>query len=151
MGMSWGGNYYMPYPMERDFSIFKEIKRLREQDGRRADAQAGEFLKKWMKKVAKHYPKNSKQYLQNERSIAFGLNLAAKSSWKDGWRLIPYSNPRGIGFLTEEFATFQDEWLNYPFFHREWDRTKEIWYDVTPSKSRIDCALWYDKKNAGML
>ena len=35
-------------------------------------------------------------------------------------RLFGYTNPRGVGFHVPEFATFQDEWLRYGWFNRNW-------------------------------
>ena len=57
-----------------------------------------------------------------------------------------YTNARGICFHAEEFATFQDEWLNYAFFNRDWDPVKSVAYDVTPSRSMLDCLMWYYRK-----
>ena len=60
--------------------------------------------------------------------------------WSDGVRLFVYTNPRGVGFHVPEFATFQDEWLRYRFYNRNWGKENAVGYDVDPSRSFQDYA-----------
>jgi hypothetical protein len=140
--MYWGGHYYLPYPTDKDFSIFDKLR-----EGRETGKISGkkEFIENWMKKVGKYIPKGSKYYLKIEKHIAAGMSWAASARWKDGWRAFAYTNARGISFLAEEFPTFQDEWLRMPFFNRDWDKTRHMAYDAVPSKSLQDCVIWYYK------
>ena len=140
--MVWGAHYYLPYPLEKDFSYFREMRRLREKGGQ-PDAQTKAYLDQWAKKVAKYIPEGSAYYRKITHHTRAGMANCARHSWKDGWRIFGYTNARGIGFLAEEFPVFQEEWLNYAFYHRNWDPAGAVAYDVTPSKSMTDCLLWY--------
>ncbi|MCC6578899.1 MAG: hypothetical protein IT440_00525 [Phycisphaeraceae bacterium] len=137
----WGANVDLPYPMGKDFSYFAEFKRMRETG--KLDAQTQTFIENWVRKVAEVYPEGSPQFEQIKLHIPAGMRIAAGTPWSNGWRAVPYTNARGTAFLSDEFATFQDEWLNYDFFNRQWSRTGAVAYDVTPSTSFTDCALWY--------
>ncbi|MDD5704395.1 MAG: DUF6067 family protein [Kiritimatiellae bacterium] len=150
-----GASYYwgntlgcdsMPYPFEKDFTFFREMKRLRETG--QTDARTAEFLENWMKRIAAayHAPEGSANYEDIRVHVNAGMSMSAGTAWKDGVRLVPYTNARGVAFRDEEFATFQDEWLNYSFFNREWDPNvfgNGVAYDVTPTTSMIECLLWY--------
>lgn len=140
----WGAEEFLPYPLDKDFSYFERMKLLREGDAQ--GSQGRGFINDWMDKVAKYAPRGSDAYATIERHVVAGMGIAAARGWNEGFRLLGYTNPRGISFLADEFAYFQDEWLNYDYFTRDWDRRQSVAYDVTPAQSMIDCLVWYYRK-----
>jgi hypothetical protein len=58
--------------------------------------------------------------------------------------MIPYTNPRGVGFDMAEWPTFQDEWISFAYYNRA--RQGSIGYDITPTESYRDCALYFYEK-----
>ena len=143
--LPWGSHHNTLYPLEKDFGYFEEMKRLRQKGGS-PDGRTRAFLKNWDKKLARHIPEDTPFFRKIARHTRAGMSNAAGRPWKEGWRWVAYTNARGISFLAEEFATFQDEWLNFAFFGRDWDPAKYNEYDVTPSRSLQDCALWHYRK-----
>jgi len=137
----WGGISYDVYPYRQKYDLFEAFKKRRE-TGEGGDAH----IAKWMKDVEELYPKDSKRYQFLFSHIRAGFHNARCSPWDKGWRTFGYTNARGIGFHAPAFATFQDEWLRYPYFNREWSEHGAIAYDVSPSRSFQDFVLWYYRK-----
>ncbi|MDP6359778.1 MAG: DUF6067 family protein, partial [Planctomycetota bacterium] len=137
----WGGISYDVYPFEKDYSYFDELKKAR---------ISGEwdlpYITAWMKKLMKKkelLTRTEENFLAHIRG---GMHVARSSPWSKGWRVFGYTNARGVGFHSPEFKTFQDEWLRYAWFNREWSPKGAVGYDVSPSKSFVDFALWYYRK-----
>lgn len=136
-----GGVSYHVYPFEKDYTVFKAFKKARQ-----TGVFDKEFIEYWMKKLEKLYPKDSKRHAHMRSHIRAGMHTASRCLWSKGYRLFGYTNARGVGSSASEFATFQDEWLRYAYFHRDWSRGLAVAYDVSPSRSFQDFALWHYRK-----
>lgn len=138
----WGGMSYDVYPFERRFDFYDAL-RL----GRQTGKIDQEFIARWMKMVDERLaPKGTDKHEFLLRHVQAGFHSASASRWDRGWRLFGYTNPRGAGFHVPEFATFQDEWLRYRWFHRKWGREGDVGYDVDPVESFQDYCLWHYRK-----
>ena len=137
----WGGVSYDVYPFRKKFELYDSFRQCRLTGvADPADIAA------WMKDLEPLWPKGTKRYEFLFNHIRAGYHVAKSSRWDKGWRIFGYTNPRGVGFHAPEFATFQDEWLRYSWFNREWSERRAIAYDVSPSRSFQDYALWYYRK-----
>ena len=135
----WGGVSFDAYPYKYRFDFYDKLREAREtgQPDRR-------FIADWMSMVDRELAaKGTDQYKFYEAHVNAGFHSAASSRFEDGVRLFGYTNPRGIGFHAPEFATFQDEWLRYGWFNRNWGAGESVGYDVSPSRSFQDFCLWY--------
>jgi len=138
----WGGLSYDVYPFEKRFDFFDKLKEAR-QTGQADRA----FIDAWMKMVDRKLAREgTDRYTFFRNHVHAGFHLAGTSRWDAGYRLFGYTNPRGVGFHVPEFATFQDEWLRYRWFNRNWGPDGAVGYDVSPSRSFQDYALWYYRK-----
>jgi hypothetical protein len=96
-----------------------------------------------MKMVADELaPVESERYDFWKAHVNAGFHAARSTPWSEGYRLFGYTNARGAGFHVPEFATFQDEWLRFEWFNRNWGKDASVGYDLSPSKSFQDYALW---------
>ena len=138
----WGGLSYDVYPFEKRLDFYDKLKQAR-QTGQ-ADRP---FIDAWMEMVGqKLAPEGTDRYTFFRNHVHAGFHVASTSRWDAGYRLFGYTNPRGVGFHAPEFATFQDEWLRYRWFNRNWGPDGAVGYDVSPSRSFQDYALWYYRK-----
>jgi hypothetical protein len=138
----WGGLSYDVYPYQYRFDYFEKMK-----EARRTGQADRDFIARWMEMWERDLaPKGSDRYQFLEAHVNAGFHAARSSTWEDGFRLFVYTNPRGAGFHVPEFATFQDEWLRYGWFNRNWGKDESVGYDVSPSRSFQDYALWYYRK-----
>jgi len=137
----WGGLAYDVYPYHYQFDIFEKLKQTR-QTGQIDQKFIDTWMQRWESLAAKGSEKN--EFLR--RHIQAGFHSAKSSPWSEGTRLFGYTNPRGVGFHVPEFATFQDEWLRTRWFNRNWSPSGANDYDVSPSPSFQDYALWYYRK-----
>lgn len=138
----WGALYYDLYPFERRFEFYDKL--LEARQTQRIDR---EFVERWMAMVNEKITPEGTPWNKNLRAhVNAGLHAAVGSPPAEGHRLIPYTNPRGVGFHVDEFATFQDEWLRYRWFGRDWSKQKNVGYDVDPGRSFQDYALWYYRR-----
>ena len=137
----WGGIAHDLFPYGKTFEYWEELRKTRE-----TAVVSKEFETKWMGIIDLVFPDNPKKHEFHLRHIRAGFHSARYSPWGGPTRLFGYTNARGIGFHAEEFATFQDEWLRYGWFNRQWNRLGGVSYDVSPSPSFVDFAVWYYKK-----
>ncbi|MBT3377866.1 MAG: hypothetical protein HN742_07520 [Lentisphaerae bacterium] len=142
----WGGVNHDLYPYKKTFEFYDELKKSRETGTINED-----FKKRWMALIETRHPNDGKGYSAHgyefmRLHMNAGFHRAKSCQWKDGSRLFGYTNARGIGFQAPEFATFQDEWLRYGWFNRDWSDRSGVGYDVSPSRSFVDCAVWYYRK-----
>jgi hypothetical protein len=142
----WGGESYDVYPNEKRFEYFEEMARAR-----RTGTRNEEFIKQWMARLEKTRPNDGKPYSAHGNEffrahVNAGFHTSSTATWAKGWRLFGYTNARGVGFRAPEFATFQDEWLRYAWFGRDWDPKGDVGYDLSPSESFVDYAVWYYRK-----
>lgn len=139
----WGSLAYDVYPYDYRFDYFDKLREARETG--QADRQfIDDWLKMWQEKLG--YQKGSQDERFFQAHVNAGFHSARSAPWKEGHRLFVYTNPRGVGFHVPEFATFQDEWLRYANFNRRWNPKADVGYDVSPSRSFQDYALWYYRK-----
>lgn len=142
----WGAHSYDVYPHEKRFEFYDEMAKAR-QTGVRSDA----FVKQWLAMLETLYPNDGKPYSAHgyefyRAHINAGIHTSANATWAKGWRLFGYTNARGVGFHAPEFRTFQDEWLRYAWFRRDWNPKGDVGYDLSPSPSFVDYAVWYYRK-----
>ena len=138
----WGGRSYDAYPYKYRWDFFDKLREARETG--EPDRQ---FIADWLAMVDKELaPVGTDRYKFFDAHVNAGFHIARSSLWSDGFRLFGYTNPRGIGFHAPEFATFQDEWLRYGWFNRNWGDSESVGYDVSPSRSFQDFALWNYRK-----
>jgi hypothetical protein len=124
------------YPAKHDLMIYRKMSEARETG--QADMR---YVDTWLEQHLAGVPVGSERHEFMRRHVAAGLNAAATARRADGWRLIPYTNVRGIGFHMVEWPTFQDEWHKFPYFNRT--RQGQLDYDITPTRSFQDATLWY--------
>ena len=134
----WGGRSYDVFPYKHRWDFFDKLREARETG--EPDRQ---FIAAWLKMVDKELAaQGTDRYKFFHAHVNAGFHAARSSPWSEGFRLFGYTNPRGVGFHACEFATFQDEWLRYGWFNRNWGDGESVAYDVTPSRSFQDFALW---------
>ncbi|NQT17825.1 MAG: hypothetical protein HQ582_34040 [Planctomycetes bacterium] len=135
----WGGLAYDVYPYKYRFDYFDKMREARE-----TGEPDREFIDAWMRMWEEELAaKGTERYKFLQAHINAGFHAARSSPWEDGYRLFVYTNARGVGFHVPEFAAFQDEWLRYGWFNRNWGTDKAVGYDVSPSASFRDYAVWY--------
>lgn len=135
----WGGVAYDLYPRGCDLSFFDWIRDARE----KGKADLG-FVNRWMegyKPEARPGTALWKKYLAH---VMYTARVAPAYPRSEGCALIPYTNARGIGFQAAEWPTFQDEWINFPYYNRV--RKGAVGYDITPTDSYRDFAVYYYRK-----
>ncbi|MDD5520777.1 MAG: DUF6067 family protein [Kiritimatiellae bacterium] len=124
------------YPASHDLAIYRKMSEAR--DSGKADMG---YVKTWIgQHLVDEKPGSERQEFMS-RHVAAGLYAASSAQRREGCRFIPYTNPRGIGFHMAEWPTFQDEWHKFTFFNRA--KKGQLDYDITPTKSFQDAALWY--------
>jgi hypothetical protein len=138
--MYWGGTYYSLAPMSNRYEAFRQLA-----EARRTGEKDPEFIDRWMSHVALRHPEGSKNYEKWLPHIQAGFHTASHSTWESGTRWFGYTNARGINFDAPPFETFQDEWLRFAWFHRNWTGGANA-YDVSPSPSFVDFAVWRDRR-----
>jgi hypothetical protein len=137
-----GSSYYYGcrsfdfYPRDRDFSIYQAFSEARN-TGQYDDA----FVTQWMEKCKTFAKPGTEAWTMYDNHIKAGMRTAAGMVRTNGWLWTPYTNPRGAGFHMEEWPTFQDEWIQFPYFARS--KEGAVAYDVCPVRSFQDAALWY--------
>ncbi len=124
------------YPVAHDLTIYRKMSEAR--DNGKADTS---YVGTWLDQHLADEKPGSERHEFMRRHIAAGLNTASSAPRADGWRLVPYTNPRGIGFHMAEWPTFQDEWHKFAYFNRA--KKGGLDYDITPVKSFQDAALWH--------
>jgi len=140
-----GSSYYYGcrsfdfYPLDKDYSIYDAFARAR--DTGQFDE---EFVQRWMEKYTSFVKPNSDEWKMFLAHIRCGMLSASNLRRSQNWLWTPYTNPRGLGFHAEEWPTFQDEWIQLPY----WKRSKEggVSYEICPVRSFQDAALWYYKE-----
>lgn len=138
----WGGLSYDVYPYKYQFDFYDKLREAR-QTGKVDRA----FIDRWMAMVDRELArKGTDRYKFFLAHVNAGFYSSSGSTWQKGARLFGYTNPRGVGFHVPEFATFQDEWLRYRYFNRNWGQDADVGYDVDPAPSFQDYALWYYRK-----
>ncbi len=133
----WGGLSYDLYPRGRDFSMYEWIRDAREKG--RADRA---FIARWLSGY--DAPRGSKLWEKYKAHIWYTARVAPLYPRREGAALIPYTNARGHGFQSAEWPAFQDEWIRFPYYNRS--RKGGVGYDIVPTESFRDCAVWYYKK-----
>jgi len=139
----WGGLSYDVYPYQYRFDFFDKLRETR-QTGQIDRAFLDAWLAMWREKLG--YEQGSSQEKFFQAHVNAGFHSAKSSPWSEGDRLFVYTNPRGVGFHVPEFATFQDEWLRFANYNRNWDPKGSLGYDVSPGRSFQDYCLWYYRK-----
>lgn len=124
------------YPAAHDLTIYRKMSEAR--DTGKADMS---YVETWLKQHLADEKPGSERHEFFQRHIRAGLHAAQTTPRADGWRLVPYTNPRGIGFHMAEWPTFQDEWHKFACFNRA--KKGQLDYDITPTKSFQDAAMWY--------
>jgi hypothetical protein len=138
----WGGLAYDVYPYRYGFEFYDKLA-----EARRTGQSDRDFIARWIAMLQKDLaPKGSQRDEFLRRHVNAGFSSTQMAPWSGGTRLFGYTNPRGAGFHVPEFATFQDEWLRYRWFNRNWSPTDQVGYDVDPCRSFQDYALWYYRK-----
>ena len=132
----WGGISYDVYPRDGDLSIYDWIAAARQQ-GRAEEP----FIARWMQGYRPQAEPGTALWKKYEAHIRYTARTAPNYPRKRGAALIPYTNPRGTGFQIAEWPTFQDEWISSAYYNRV--RQGEVGYDITPTKSYRDYALYY--------
>ncbi|HOL67361.1 MAG TPA: DUF6067 family protein, partial [bacterium] len=114
-----GASYYYGclscdfYPLKKDFSIYEAFSRARD-----TGTFDKAFVEKWLEKYKEFVQPGTDRWTFFVNHINSGMSTAAGSLRSRGWLLTPYTNPRGMGFHMEEWPTFQDEWIQFPYFQR---------------------------------
>jgi len=136
----WGAPYYGVYPLDKRFEVYREFAKAR-----RTGKQDPAFIDRWMSYIEQFAAKDGKGYANLLAHIKAGYWVAKSETWAKGTRLFGYTNARGVTFREPEFETFQDEWLRYDWFHRNW-KDGAVAYDLSPSESFVDYAVWYYRR-----
>lgn len=134
---SWGtmGHNAFVYPRDRDYYIYDLMRETRER-GQRNEQREAEWF-------SRHDPEDPR-FDRHRAHVLWGLRALA--SQPDA--VVPYTNPRGSVF-NDEFITFQDEWLTDAYTSRTWPterRRAGLSYNVTPTRSYRDYAIWHFEK-----
>jgi len=99
-------------------------------------------VKQWMEGYRKYgIEPGTDQWTMYNNHISAGMRSAAGTKRSEGWLWTPYTNARGMGFEEDEWPTFQDEWVNFPYLERS--KSGGIAYDICPVESFQDAAMWY--------
>lgn len=132
----YGANAYNFSPLDEDLSIYRAFS-----EARNTGVFNEPFVKQWLEKYKRYTQPGSERWRFFEAHINSGMRTASGTPRSQGWLLTPYTNPRGMGFDQAEWPSFQDEWLQFPYFARQ--KSGEVSYDVCPVKSFQDAALWH--------
>ncbi|MBM4045466.1 MAG: hypothetical protein FJ279_10145 [Planctomycetes bacterium] len=135
----WGCVSYDLYPRDRDFSIYDWIRNARETG--KADM---DFVKRWMEGYKPYAEPGTPLWKNYEASVLWTARSAPSYPRSKGAAMIPYTNARGVGFQAHEWPTFQDEWINFAYYNRA--HKGAVGYDITPTESFRDCAMYYYQK-----
>ena len=135
----WGGVTHDLYPRDCDLSIYDWIRDAREKG--EADK---EFVARWMEGYKPEAQPGTRLWKKYRAHIWYTARAAPGYLRSQGCAMIPYTNARGHGFQSKEWPTFQDEWINFAYYHRV--RKGGVGYDITPTESFRDCAMHYYKK-----
>jgi len=135
----WGGIDHDVYPRDCDLSIYDWIRDTRENG--KADL---DFVKRWMEGYKPEAQPGTPEWQKYDAHIMYTARVAPSYPRAEGCAMIPYTNARGIGFQAAEWPTFQDEWINFPYYNRV--AKGGVGYDITPTDSYRDFALYYYQK-----
>ncbi len=137
-----GSSYYYGclsydfYPREHDLSIYEALSRARD-----TGEYNKEFVDKWMEGYKPYAEPGTELWTFFLNHVSYAMRDAAACRRSQGWLWTPYTNARGLGYHMAEWPTFQDEWINFAYHPRS---TKgNISYDICPTRSFQDAALWY--------
>lgn len=131
----YGAISYNLTPLDHDLSIYEAFSQARN-DGQFNEA----FVQQWLEKYKRFTEPGTERWKYFEAHIRSGMRTASSTLRKHGWLLTPYTNPRGTGFDIPEWPTFQDEWLQFPYYQRS--KSGEISYEICPVRSYQDMAMW---------
>ena len=135
----WGGVSYDLYPRDCDLSMYDWIR-----DTRARGEADKDFIKRWMEGYKPEAQPGTKLWKRYSAHIWYTARVAPHYPRSQGAAMVPYTNARGHGFQSKEWPTFQDEWINFAYYNRA--RKGGVGYDITPTKSFRDCALYYYRK-----
>lgn len=146
-GSAWSWGAWTPcldlYPINEDFKLFEKYG-----EARRTGVIDEAYLNSWVTRYAPLFSrlhpdldaKTLKQTVHNE--VHYGAHLASTRPHN----LLLYTNARGVRFDTREGQTYLDEWNRKAFSNRLWTPPNGPAYDLNPSESYRDYAMWYYKK-----
>lgn len=122
------------YPRDKDFTIYEKIRKSRETGKVDED-----WVKRWI--AGYHLKEGTPEWIHYNNHIRYTFRDAPAYPRDALSFYVPYTNPRGISFNMEEWPTFQDEWVNFEAYPRS--REGGLAYEITPTRSFQDCALFY--------
>lgn len=125
---------YDLWPRGRDLSIYQAFSRARD-TGEYDEA----FVKQWMDGYKPYCEPGGELWKTYDIHVQSGMHSASGTKRSDGWLWTPYTNARGMGFHEDEWPTFQDEWVNFPYQERS--RSGGLAYEITPCESFRDAAM----------
>jgi len=124
-----------PEPREKDFRIWEKLG-----DVRKGHGVDQAFFDEWKDGYKGIYA--PRRGMPGPGDINYTLNVM-KTLPKE---VTIYTNARGVRMDTPEAATFMDEWLRQRYTQRKWTPISGFLYDLDPSESYQDRAMWlYDK------
>lgn len=132
----YGAESYNFTPLDQDLSIYQVFS-----DARNSGQFNAEFVKQWLEKYKRFTEPGTDKWKFYDAHINSGMRTASGTTRQDGWLLTPYTNPRGMGFDQPEWPTFQDEWLQLPYYQRA--KRGAVDYSVCPVRSFQDAAMWH--------
>ncbi len=124
------------YPLERDFSIYDAFSAARD-----SGEFNEEFVTEWLKRYPKYIGDDADRAEFYSRHIRAGMRVASSMKRDRNWLWTPYTNPRGMDFVIEEWPVFQDEWIRQEYYERV--TSGGVGYDIHPVPSFRDAAMWY--------
>ena len=135
----WGCVGHDLYPRGGDLSIYEWIR-----DARKNGKADPAFIDPWMQGYAPYEELGSKRWKYLVAHIRNTARRAPMFPRSIGATMTPYTNARGVGFHMFEWPTFQDEWINFPYYNRA--KKGGVGYDITPTKSYRDFAMYRYKQ-----
>jgi len=124
------------YPRNEDFSLYEKFAETR---------RTGEIDQKFIEKWLAGYPPNMDAYFTNAWPPHINAGFHVMKHHKSE-RMLVYTNARGARFDTREGQTFLDEWHRDAFPTRQWGLGGSVAYDMDPTESFRDYAMWYYRK-----
>ena len=108
------------------------------------------FLKRFMAGYPYSEKPGSPEYLKKKHDVethyASGMGGAASRHGHPEYKVLAYTNGRGVRYGTPEGRTFCDEWHRAAFMSRNY--SEDYWeaYELDPVPSYLDYAAWWWKK-----